>query len=157
MLEEQFAQHCIKFEVYQTGYQGAIQAYTDQIHNYNLSGPTNYSEIIACINNKQVAHELFYKVCVIITDGDPQDMKETIDQIVISSFKPVSFIIFSVNHEVRSGTEHIGQDITAPPTFEQIKFLSKNLHFSHKFDCFQARKNIIYNKYCPLNTDFKEI
>ncbi len=44
-------------------------------------------------------HQFFYKVCIIITNSDPEDLDNTINQIVVSSFKPVSFIIISVVEE----------------------------------------------------------
>ena len=63
-------------------------------------------EIIKTINNKQVDHEFFYKVCVILVNSDlksneeEDDLKNTINEIVISSFKPVSFVIISVVNEI---------------------------------------------------------
>ena len=57
---------------------------------------------------KQVDHELFYKVLVIITDGEPTDVQATIDQIVVSSHKPVSIILISVSHQIQD-TVHYNQ------------------------------------------------
>ena len=67
----------------------------------SLFGPTHYEKVIQEINVKQVDHELFYKVLVIITDGEPADLQATIDQIVVSSHKPVSIILVSVTHQIQ--------------------------------------------------------
>ena len=53
------------------------------------------------INNKtNLMHEMIYKVLVIITDGDPEDIQKTIDEIVISSFLPITFLIVSIQNKV---------------------------------------------------------
>ena len=62
--------------------------------------------MINYINQKGADHNMFYKVCVIITDGDPQDLQQTIDNLVISSFKPISFIVVTVCQKIFDQLDH---------------------------------------------------
>ena len=79
------------------GIEGAIQAYQGVLPFLSLSGPAHFKQIIQEVNKKHVDHDLFYKVLIIITDGDPNDLEQTIDSIVISSHKPISIIIISLD------------------------------------------------------------
>ena len=77
--------------------QGAIDSYRNILPKINLHGPSNFNLIMNYINNKKnLMHEMVYKVLVIITDGDPEDIQKTIDEIVISSFLPISFLIITI-------------------------------------------------------------
>lgn len=72
--EQQQASHCIQFINNTPGTQGVKQAYLENLPHLQLSGPTHYSEIIKFINDKPLDHNMYYKVCVIVTDGEPQDL-----------------------------------------------------------------------------------
>ena len=93
--------HCIPFHMYQPGLQGAIQGYISSLGNCFPAGPTHFADIMKFVNTKQVDHDMYYKVMVIITDGNPQDMRATIEQIVLQSFKKTSFLIISVSQLVQ--------------------------------------------------------
>lgn len=88
------------------GVQGALLTYTSHLPNLQFSGPTHYSDIINFINQKDLDHNMFYKVCVIITDGEPQDLQETIDNLVITSFKPISFVVVTVSLKIMDQLDH---------------------------------------------------
>ena len=75
---------------------------------------------------------MFYKVCVIITDGEPQDLEETINNLVISSCKPISFIVVSVQMKIHDKVDH--QHLI--PTFDQIHQLASEIQYSTKFCCY---------------------
>ena len=75
MIENTLVSHCIDFQNQEPGLDSIIEAYRRNLHTVNLGGPTHYGEIFQVINLKQVHHELYYKVCVIITDGEPLDMQ----------------------------------------------------------------------------------
>ena len=86
---------------------------------------------------------MIYKVLAIITNGDPQDVQSTIDEIVVSSFKPISFLVICIQNKAK---DHMDQEID---NFDEIKKLSENLVYSKTLDLYQARRNIIYHHYIP--------
>lgn len=89
--------HMIDFDNRLAGIESAIDSYRNILPEVNLNGPANFNLIINFINNKtNLMHDMIYKVLVIITDGDPQDIMQTIDEIVVSSFLPITFIIVSI-------------------------------------------------------------
>ena len=85
-------------------------------------------------------HDFVYKVCIIITDGEPQDLQDTIDQLVISSFKPISFVVISVSLKIEDQMHH--EHLMS--NFDQIEKLAMNIQHSERFQCYQARQNLIY-------------
>ena len=95
-------------------------------------------------------HEMIYKVLVIITDGDPEDIQKTIDEIVISSFLPITFLIVSIQNKVQD--KIINK--TIDNTFDEINKLSENILYSKTLDLYQARRNIIYHNYIPPISNF---
>ena len=102
------------------------------------------------INNKNnLLHEMIYKVLVIITDGDPQDLQSTIDEIVVSSFKPISFLIISIQNKV----DRV-QNMGIENNFEEIRKLADNILYSKTLDLYQARNNIIYHNFVPPPSNF---
>lgn len=142
------ANQCIDFGNTVVGTAGAIQSYANGLHQIQLSGPGHLSKIIEHVNNKQVLHDFVYKVCIIITDGEPQDLQNTIDQLVISSFKPISFVIISVSLKIddKMHHEHLMSN------FDQIEKLAMNIQHSERFQCYQARQNLIYS-HCGKSID----
>jgi hypothetical protein len=90
-------------------------------------------EIIKSINQKTVAHDMVYKTCVIITSGQPEDMKESVHNLVISSCKAISFIIVSLPP---FSEESISR--------ERMDLLERVLNYSDKLECYQIRRNIIH-------------
>lgn len=106
-------------------------------------GPTNYNRIISEINSKTVSHDLYYKILVIITDGDPTDLDLTIDRLVVSSHKPISLLIISVQQEIEDKAYYNQIE----NQFTGIKKLVSEIQYSKQFDCYQARKNVVYRHY----------
>lgn len=100
-VEEPYVNDAINIPVFLPGEMGALQAYQAILPQLSQSGPTHYNRIISEINSKVVTHDLYYKVLVIITDGDPNDMDLTIDRLVVSSHKPISLLIISVQQEIQ--------------------------------------------------------
>ena len=98
--------HCIDLQNVSPGVHGALQTYVSSLNNFEFAGPTHYNEVINFMNQKSFNHNMFYKVCVIITDGDPQDLQQTIDMLVISSFKPISVIVVTVCHPILDKVDH---------------------------------------------------
>jgi hypothetical protein len=84
------------------GMQGVVNSYESMLPQLGLSGPTCFNKVISEVNNKQVDHEMIYKVLTIITDGEPNDLRATIDAIVVSSHKPISIVIMSVARKLLS-------------------------------------------------------
>lgn len=65
---------------------------------------------------------MYYKVLVLITDGEPNDLEKTIDQIVISSHKAVSIIIISVSQEIQDQAhfKHLENDFLVLKDLQDI-------------------------------------
>jgi len=84
------------------GMNGVLQAYNQAIRNYNLSGPTLFSEIIdTCVTSSmgpQTDNEQHYSILMIVTDGVINDVQRTIDSIVNGSNWPLSIIIIGVGN-----------------------------------------------------------
>ena len=114
------------------GVDGAVSCYLQWLPSITLAGPTFYREVMDQINKRQVDHELYYKVLVIVTDGEPNDLQDTIDQIVISSFKPISYIIISVSHMIKDYA-HYGH---LEARFDKLEQLASNIQYSKKFDLY---------------------
>jgi uncharacterized protein YegL len=114
-----------------------------------LSGPTHFNKILSEINGKHVEHDLYYKVLVIITDGEPNDLNQTIDKLVVSSHKPISIILISVQMAVNDKI-HYNQ---LENNFAVLKKLSSEIQYSKQFDCYQARQNVIYRHYKPTQEE----
>jgi hypothetical protein len=55
----------------ETGIDSLINSYKNVLGNVILAGPTQFSEIFQVINLKPTHHDMYYKVCVFITDGEP--------------------------------------------------------------------------------------
>ena len=75
-----------------------LKVYHDCLNKIILHGPTKFSPIIKTviddINNRNNIFE--YQILMILTDGIIVDLDETIDQIVIGSFLPLSIIIIGI-------------------------------------------------------------
>ena len=77
---------------------GIIDAYHNAIKIVQLWGPTNFAPIIREMNRiiKEQKHKLKYHILMILTDGIIDDIDDTIDELVASSFLPLSVIIIGV-------------------------------------------------------------
>ena len=80
--------------------QGIIGEYHKAINIVSLWGPTNFMPIIKAINNliKKENNNLKYHILMILTDGKIDDIDDTIEELVESSFLPLSIIIIGVGN-----------------------------------------------------------
>jgi hypothetical protein len=78
------------------GVQGMLDIYTHAVKNVELYGPTMFSPFLKEANRIASNNPNSYFVCLIITDGEVNDMDQTIEQIIKSSTLPMSIIIVGV-------------------------------------------------------------
>ena len=92
--------------------QGIIDAYHNVFNNIVLWGPTNFAPIIREINKiiKEQCHKLKYHILMILTDGLIDDLDETIDELVESSFLPLSVIIIGIGNADFSNMVYLDAD-----------------------------------------------
>ena len=78
--------------------QGIIKEYHKAINIVSLYGPTYFTPVIKKMNDliKGEKNHLKYHILMILTDGMINDINETIDELVESSFLPLSIIIIGV-------------------------------------------------------------
>jgi len=116
----QRASHCFAlngniFNPQVNGLDEVVQAYQRALQNINLYGPTYFSQIIEPVVSKIEMEEVSqynqkYSILLIITDGIINDMKQTIDQIVRGSSKPLSIIIVGVGNADFSNMDTLDGD-----------------------------------------------
>lgn len=75
-----------------------IEAYHNALNVVRLWGPTQFGPIIRSFNNiiKQENDKLKYNILLILTDGQIEDVDQTIEELVDGSFLPLSVIIIGV-------------------------------------------------------------
>lgn len=78
--------------------QGVIEAYHKAVYKIEFSGPKLFAPIIRKINKmiKKDINNFKYNILMILTNGKINDMNETIDELVESSFLPLSVVIIGV-------------------------------------------------------------
>ena len=93
--------------------QGVIEAYRKAVHKVVFSGQTLFAPIIHKINHmiKKDIDNFKYNVLMILTNGKIDDINETIDELVESSFLPLSVIIIGVGYANFSQMERLDADI----------------------------------------------
>ncbi|CAG9322955.1 unnamed protein product [Blepharisma stoltei] len=101
------------------GLDGIMNAYKNALSQIVLSGPTLFGPIVSEIVME--AERIYetqtcqrYDVLLILTDGDPYDMQETIDWIVRGSFCPLSIIIVGIGSEYFENVAILGTDDKEP-------------------------------------------
>ena len=103
--DEQNVSHCFPLNGYSDdpeikGIDGILKAYRNVLNNTILDGPTYFHYIIDNLNEKvkkeQKEGKDIYNILMILTDGIINDMNETIDSLVESSFLPISVIIIGI-------------------------------------------------------------
>ena len=79
---------------------GIIQAYHNAIYKIKFFGSTYFGPIITNINKmiKDEGNNLKYHILMILTDGKIDDIDNTIDALVESSFLPLSVIIIGIGN-----------------------------------------------------------
>ena len=79
---------------------GVLQEYRKQIPHMMFLGPTKFSPLLKKFNDrviKEQANDKFlYHILMILTDGQIDDIKYTINELVKASFQPVSVIIIGI-------------------------------------------------------------
>ncbi|KAJ3208205.1 Copine-8, partial [Clydaea vesicula] len=84
------------------GMEGLLKAYNYFMRDVNLSEPTHYAPLINSIATKasndlqKTGVGIFYSVLLIITDGEVNDMEQTIKEIINASTLPFAIIIIGV-------------------------------------------------------------
>lgn len=82
------------------GIDNVCLAYKNSLTKLRFSGPTNFSPIIKYVTNHLIENLKkniwSYGILLFITDGQISDMDQTIDEIVESSYLPLSIIIIGV-------------------------------------------------------------
>ena len=77
--------------------------YRNFITEIKLSGPTNFAPMIRDLNNevkKNLSNGMVmgYNILLILTDGQIDDLQDTIDEMVEASFLPISVIIVGIGN-----------------------------------------------------------
>lgn len=97
------------------GIHGILQAYAAAFSYVTLSGPTYFAEIFEAANRiaAEGCSSTFqnYYMVLVLTDGVINDLQKTIDVIVKSTDKPLSFIIVGIGGADFSAMENLDGDI----------------------------------------------
>ena len=77
--------------------------YRKFITQIRLSGPTNFAPMVRDLNNEvknnlRNGMTMGYNILLILTDGQIDDLQDTIDELVIASFLPISVIIVGIGN-----------------------------------------------------------
>ena len=80
-----------------------LQEYRKFITKITLWGPTNFAPMINDLNrevkkNLREGQQMSYNILMILTDGQINDMNQTIDALVEASFLPISVIIVGIGN-----------------------------------------------------------
>ncbi|CAG9335279.1 unnamed protein product [Blepharisma stoltei] len=101
------------------GVEELLNSYRNALYQVSLSGPTYFSPIIRevvieaeRIHESQLCQR--YDLLVILTDGDPNDMQDTIDWIVRGSYAPLSIVIVGIGSDYFENVEVLGADDKQP-------------------------------------------
>ncbi|CAD8081247.1 unnamed protein product [Paramecium sonneborni] len=84
------------------GLEGIIKCYRDSINNLQLDGPTYIHPMIS--KSMQMAQEIKdkgsenYLILMILTDGQTDDLQASIDDVIASSYLPLSIIIVGIGN-----------------------------------------------------------
>ena len=93
--------------------QGVIEAYHKAVYKVEFTGLTLFAPLIHKINSmmKKDINNFKYNILMIITKGQIDDINETIDELVESSFLPLSVVIIGVGNADFSQMEILDADI----------------------------------------------
>jgi hypothetical protein len=97
------------------GIDGILKAYRETLNNTQLWGPTHFHHFIDKLNNtvkQDIARENYntYNILMILTDGIIEDMDDTINALVESSYLPVSVIIIGIGNADFSNMDVLDAD-----------------------------------------------
>ena len=93
--------------------QGVIEAYHKAVHKIKFSGQALFAPIIQKVNKmiKKDINNFKYNILMILTNGKIDDINETIDELVESSFLPLSVVIIGVGNANFSLMKRLDADI----------------------------------------------
>ena len=93
--------------------QGVIEAYHKAVHKIKFSGQTLFAPVIQKVNKmiKQDINNFKYNVLMILTNGKIDDIDDTINELVESSFLPLSVVIIGIGCANFSQMERLDADI----------------------------------------------
>ena len=97
------------------GIDGILEAYRNVLNNTELWGPTHFHHFIDRLNNtvkQDISRENYnnYNILMILTDGIIEDMDDTINALVESSYLPVSVIIIGIGNADFSNMDVLDAD-----------------------------------------------
>ena len=99
--------HCFNVNFNKTspevqGIDGILNAYRNALQTVKLYGPTYFAPLISkaidICNNMRECH--MYQILMIFTDGNINDMQETIDELVKASYLPLSVVIIGIGNGI---------------------------------------------------------
>ena len=97
------------------GIDGILQAYRTVLNNTELWGPTHFHHFIDKLNESvkmEISRENYnnYNILMILTDGIIEDMDDTINALVESSYLPISVIIIGIGNADFSNMDVLDAD-----------------------------------------------
>ena len=97
------------------GIDGILQTYRTVLRNTELWGPTHFHHFINKLNDtvkQDIDRENYncYNILMILTDGIIEDMDDTIDALVESSYLPISVIIIGIGNADFSNMDVLDAD-----------------------------------------------
>ena len=107
-LTQNISQPCFK------SFPDLFKGYKDIINNILFSGPTYFApiltEVITYARENYKINPFNYSIFLLLTDGEIQDMDETINCIVEGSYLPLSIIIVGIGNEDFSNMDKLDGD-----------------------------------------------
>eukprot|EP00762_Andalucia_godoyi_P005362 ANDGO_06744.mRNA.1 hypothetical protein len=91
--------HCFPVNCQAVGIPGVFSSYRGVVTQVAFHGPTLFAPLIRSACQLAVAEPSKYFVLLILTDGEIQDMPDTIDAIIDASALPLSIIIVGIGKE----------------------------------------------------------
>ncbi len=115
------------------GMQGVMEAYKHALTNIELSGPTHFAPIIRKVTRlkrEELARgTIQFDIITILTDGEINDMRDTIDAIVDASDLPMVFLIVGIGHGKFVNMKYLDADGTILQTSSGKRALRDNVQF----------------------------
>ena len=110
-----------------------INVYHKCLDKLTFAGPTYFSPIIKrVINNiRQKKNVLEYNILLILTDGNIDDIQNTIDSIVEASFEPLSIIIVGVGNDDFSQMVILDGNEIPLVSSKNVQWLRDDVQFIH--------------------------
>ena len=115
------------------GMQGVMEAYTHALTNIELSGPTHFAPIIRKVTRlkreEMARGTIQFDIVTILTDGEINDMRDTIDAIVDASDLPMVFLIVGIGNGQFVNMKYLDADGTVLKASSGKKALRDNVQF----------------------------